>query len=301
MYRTDFWTLWEKARVGCSERTALKQAYSQGWNKSPAQVGCMRQVLVAGALGRPRGMGWGGRWEGGSGWWTPVNPRLIHDNVWQRPLQYCKVISLQLIKINGKKEKEIGFIQPPQSSPSSKEQIQTVANQGREVMKKEWRNSQETIVQPWSRILVPPERIYITSLSSSAGTKAPTQMLLCCSVLSYVRLFGTPWTAGFPVPHHLLEFAQTHVHWLGDATQPYHPLSSPSAPAFNRPKHQGLFQWVNKQNSIKKNFFKPTTTYIYYFAVLQFRSLKWVKSRNQQGWVAFWRLRENPFPCCYSF
>ena len=94
-----------------------------------------------------------------------------------------------------KKKKEIGFIQPPQSSLSSKEQIQTVANQGREGMKKEWRNGQETIVQPWSRILVPPERIYITSLSSSAGTKAPTQMLLCCSVLSYVRLFGTPWTA----------------------------------------------------------------------------------------------------------
>ena len=67
----------------------------------------MRQVLGAGALGRPRGIGWRGRWEGGSGWGTQVNPGLIHVNVWQKPLQYCKVISLQLIKINGKK-KEIG-------------------------------------------------------------------------------------------------------------------------------------------------------------------------------------------------
>ena len=58
----------------------------------------MGQVLRAGALGRPRGMGWGGRWEGGSGWGTHVNPWLIHVNVWQKPLQYCKVISLQLIK-----------------------------------------------------------------------------------------------------------------------------------------------------------------------------------------------------------
>ena len=66
----------------------------------------MRQVLRAGALGRPRGMGWGRRWEGGLGWGTHVNPRLIHVNVWQKPLQYCKVISLQLIKINGKKKKE---------------------------------------------------------------------------------------------------------------------------------------------------------------------------------------------------
>ena len=65
----------------------------------------MRQVLGPGALGRPRGMGWGGRWEGGSGWETHVNPWLIHVNVWQKPLQYCKVISLQLIKINEKNKK----------------------------------------------------------------------------------------------------------------------------------------------------------------------------------------------------
>ena len=62
----------------------------------------MRQVLRAGALGRPRGMGWRGRWEGGSGWRAHVNSWLIHVNVWQKPLQYCKVISLQLIKINEK-------------------------------------------------------------------------------------------------------------------------------------------------------------------------------------------------------
>ena len=63
----------------------------------------MRQVLRAGALGRLRGMGWGGRWEGALGWGTHVNPWLIHVNVWQKALQYCKVISLQLIKIKEKK------------------------------------------------------------------------------------------------------------------------------------------------------------------------------------------------------
>ena len=110
MYRTDFWTLWEKARVGCSERIALKQVYYQGRNRSPAQVGCMRRVLRDGALGRPRGMGWGGRWDGGSGWGTHVNPWLIHVNVWQKPLKYCKVISLQLIKLNEKKKKLSSFL-----------------------------------------------------------------------------------------------------------------------------------------------------------------------------------------------
>ena len=64
----------------------------------------MRQVPGAGALGRPRGMGWGGRQDGASGWGIHVNPWLIHVNVWQKPLQYCKVISLQLININGKKK-----------------------------------------------------------------------------------------------------------------------------------------------------------------------------------------------------
>ena len=42
----------------------------------------------------------------GSGWGTHVNPWLIHVNVWQKPLQYCKIISLQLIKINEKKKKK---------------------------------------------------------------------------------------------------------------------------------------------------------------------------------------------------
>ena len=103
MYRTDFWTLWEKARVGCFKRTTWKHVYYLGWNRSPAQVGCMRQVLGPGALGRARGIGSRGRWEGGLGWGIHVNPWLIHVNVWQKPLQYCKVISLQLIKINEKK------------------------------------------------------------------------------------------------------------------------------------------------------------------------------------------------------
>ena len=106
MYRTDFWTLWEKARVGYFKRTASKHVYYLGWNRSPAQVGCMRQVLGPGALGRARGIRWRGRWEGASGWGTHGNPWLIHFNVWQNPLQYCKVINLQLIKKIKKKKKK---------------------------------------------------------------------------------------------------------------------------------------------------------------------------------------------------
>ena len=49
-------------------------------------------------------------------------------------------------------------------------------------------------------------------------------------------------TPGFPVHHQRLEIAQTHVHRVGDAIQPSHPLSSPSPPTFNLSQHQGLFK-----------------------------------------------------------
>ena len=109
----------QKKRHRCTEQTfglcgrrrgwgvsKEQHVYYLGWNRSPAQVGCMRQVLGPGALGRPRGIRWRGRWERGSGWGIHVTPWLIHVNVWQNPLK-CEVISLQLIKIN---EKEKGVV-----------------------------------------------------------------------------------------------------------------------------------------------------------------------------------------------
>ena len=55
-------------------------------------------------------------------------------------------------------------------------------------------------------------------------------------------------TPGLPVCHQLQEFTQTHVHWVGDAIQPSHPLLSPSPPAPNPSQHQGLFQWVSSSH-----------------------------------------------------
>ena len=57
---------------------------------------------------------------------------------------------------------------------------------------------------------------------------------------------------GGPVHHQLLELTQSHVHWVGDAMQPSHPLSSPSAPAPNPSQYQGLFQWVNSSQEMAK-------------------------------------------------
>ena len=59
-------------------------------------------------------------------------------------------------------------------------------------------------------------------------------------------------TPGLPVHHQLPDFTQTHVHWVGDAIQPAHPLSSPSPPARNLSQHQSLFQWVNSSHEVAK-------------------------------------------------
>ena len=69
---------------------------------------------------------------------------------------------------------------------------------------------------------------------------------LCChSVTQSCPTLCDPMdcsTPGLPVHHQLLEFTQTHVHRVGDAIQPSHPLLSPSAPTFNLSQHHGLFQ-----------------------------------------------------------
>ena len=70
-------------------------------------------------LALPRGMGWGGWWEEGSGWGAHVSPWLIHVSVWPKPLQYCEVISLQLIKVNEKKKKKVKQNKTKQKKPGS--------------------------------------------------------------------------------------------------------------------------------------------------------------------------------------
>ena len=59
-------------------------------------------------------------------------------------------------------------------------------------------------------------------------------------------------TPGLAVHHQLLEFTQTHVHWVGNAIQPSHPLLSPSPPAPNPSQHQSLFQWVSSSHEVAK-------------------------------------------------
>ena len=88
----------------CGRRRGWDDLREQHWNMyiiickidRQSRFDAWDRVLRAGGLGWPWGMGWGGRWEGRSGWGTQVYPWLIHLDVWQKPPQYCKVISLQL-------------------------------------------------------------------------------------------------------------------------------------------------------------------------------------------------------------
>ena len=60
-------------------------------------------------------------------------------------------------------------------------------------------------------------------------------------------------TPDLPVHHQLLKFTQSHVHWLVDAIQLSHPLSSPSPPDPNPSQHQSFFQWVNSSHEVAKD------------------------------------------------
>ena len=77
-------------------------------------------------------------------------------------------------------------------------------------------------------------------------------------------------TPGLPVHHQLLEFTLSHVHRVGDAIQPSHPLSSPSLPASNPSQHQSFFQWVNSSHEVAK--------------VLEFSALASFLPKKSQGW-----------------
>ena len=122
------------------------------------------------------------------------------------------------------------------------------------------------------RIFFRPRRefnFYIVQLTSHRGNKQTnkntnTQLLPYSVIFTVNHVFSSAQSCptlcdpmdcsmpGFPAHHQLSEFTQTYVHWVGDAIQPSHPLSSPSPPAFNLPQHQGLFKWVNSLHQVAK-------------------------------------------------
>jgi len=87
---------------------------------------------------------------------------------------------------------------------------------------------------------------------------------------------------GFPVLNYLPEFAQTHVHWVGDTIQPSYPLLPPSPLALNLSQHQGLFQWVGCLHQVAKVLELQ----------LQYQSFQWI---FRVDFLQDWQVC---YPCC---
>ena len=88
---------------------------------------------------------------------------------------------------------------------------------------------------------------------------------------------------GFPIHHQLLAFTQTHVHWVGDAIQPSHPLASPSPPVFNLSQHQGLFQWVSSSHQVTRVFVSTSASVLnFHSGLISFR-MDWLNLLAVQG------------------
>ena len=97
----------------------------------------------------------------------------------------------------------------------------------------------------WPNLLCSTSIIFIwISMSVQFSTLAQSCLTLCSPMDCSMPVL--------PVHHKLPKFTQTHVHWVGDAIQPSHPLSSPSYPTFNLSQHQGLFKWVSSLHQVAK-------------------------------------------------
>ena len=90
------------------------------------------------------------------------------------------------------------------------------------------------------RLSITPDPLYLVQFSSVAQLCPTLCNPMDCSM------------PGLPVHHQLPESTQTHDHWVGDAIQPSHPLSSPSPPALTLSQHQGLFQLVSSLHQVAK-------------------------------------------------
>ena len=110
----------------------------------------------------------------------------------------------------------------------------------------------------------------------SAGLYFVCYLCCCCLVAKACLTLWNPKDCsmpGSPVFHYFLEFAQIHVHWVGNAIQPSHPLLPPSLCTFNLSQHQNLFQWVGSSHQVAKELALQ----------LQHQSFQWIFRTNPLG------------------
>ena len=129
----------------------------------------------------------------------------------------------------------------------------------------------------WDYTLLIQQFIVIVQFSSVAQS---------CPTLCNPMNCSTP---GLPVHHQLPESTQTQVHWVSDAVQPSHPLSSPFPPALNLFRHQGLFKWVSSLHQVAK---------VLEFQ-LQHQSVQWTPRTDLLYSGRSWIMFTACMPICY--
>ena len=140
-------------------------------------------------------------------------------------------------------------------------------------------------------------------------------LLSCWVMFNSLRPHGLPCfpgssTLGLPVLHHVLEFAQTHAHWVGDAIQPSHPLSPPSPPALTLSQHQGHFDSASIQVVAGGRLFitlasiftvyKALSCLVFHFTLIITQGCRqgflspnrWASESSGWGWGLLWQQQE---------
>ena len=147
----------------------------------------------------------------------------------------------------------------------------------------------------WLRAsLLEPERLH-----SERDSTIQFSSVQSLSRVSLRRLHGLP-PARLLCPSQLPERTQTHVHWVPDAIQPSHSLSSPSPPTFSLSQHQGLFQWVSSLHQVAKvlELYKDYKEYWDFLVFFSFRSSTFIRSEDNEQNCQWDRAKSNNTCLC---
>ena len=145
-------------------------------------------------------------------------------------------------------------LRDPQES-SAAPQFKSIMDQSFIINVKEKNTKKKEFLRDWLQGSGVRLTVDANERKESGATSTRKISITISSVTQSYPILCNPMDCSTPVSsvhHQIPEFTQTHVHWVGDAIQPSHPLSSPSPPAFNHSQHQGLFKWVSSLLQVAK-------------------------------------------------
>ena len=180
-------------------------------------------------------------WRVGGGLWLTVGKQILRAELWENThLREVSILAQHWIY-----SEPVGYSNEAPKAKGCKGQDEALTISRQAV--------QRLPVHMLFDVTLPPKGSRPSSNHHCAGTSLQTSLTQqgCWSAAQPRLTLCDPLDcskAGFPVFHHLLEFAQTHIHWIGDVIQPSSPLSPPFPPVLTLSQHQGLFQRVGSSH-----------------------------------------------------